>query len=525
MKNGILLDKEVLGLFSETEDIESVKFIIESVRTYTNQKILTKNFFRENKDKVGEFFLKLPEESQKKFNNLKIKLGLTIEISKEDSKDFVYENEDRIILSKKEIKKNPELNEIKKRRVKILSNDIPIPKKLEVKDFVFHFRERFSKMRNILQEHSGLKNLTSINKISGTRSGFSLIGIVYSKVLTHNKNLLLEIEDLTGKIKVLISKDKKELFKKAEDIPLDSVIGFSGSGNREIFFVNEFFLPNSILPERKKSLNDEGVLFLGDLHIGSKLFMEENFLKFIDYLNGKLPNTPESSKIKYLFIVGDLISGIGNYPNQQRDLKISELEEQFIRAAELLGKIRKDINIIISPGNHDCVRLMEPQPCLDKKYAWPLYELENVFITNNPSLVNISAKKDFNGFNIMLYHGVSYHYFCNEISSLIKQKAVHAPEIVMKYLLQYRHLAPSHGSMQYFPFEKDSHFIEKIPDILVSGHLHKSGISYHNNILVISTSTWEGFTDYMEKVGSKPDFCKVPMFNLKTRKVKILDFE
>ena len=67
--------------------------------------------------------------------------------------------------------------------------------------------------------------------------------------------------------------------------------------------------------------------------------------------------------------------------------------------------------------------------------------------------------------------------------------------------------------------------IRKTPDIFVSGHTHKSGISYYNNILVISVSSWESFTDYQEKMGAEPDFCKVPMFNLKTRQIKILDFE
>ena len=37
--------------------------------------------------------------------------------------------------------------------------------------------------------------------------------------------------------------------------------------------------------ERKKSPEDEIALFIGDIHIGSKLFLEDNFLKLIDYIN------------------------------------------------------------------------------------------------------------------------------------------------------------------------------------------------------------------------------------------------
>ena len=67
--------------------------------------------------------------------------------------------------------------------------------------------------------------------------------------------------------------------------------------------------------------------------------------------------------------------------------------------------------------------------------------------------------------------------------------------------------------------------MREIPDIIVFGHTHKSGVSYKDNILYVSVSTWEGMTGYQEKLGNEPDYCKVPMLNLKTRAVKILDFE
>ena len=108
---------------------------------------------------------------------------------------------------------------------------------------------------------------------------------------------------------------------------------------------------------------------------------------------------------------------------------------------------------------------------------------------------------------------------------MIKEKAQHAPEKIAKYLLKLRHLAPTHSSTQYFPSEKDALLIENVPDILAVAHFHKSAVSYHNNILIISVSSWESMTPYEVKLGAQPDFCKVPMLNLKTREVKILDFE
>jgi DNA polymerase II small subunit len=220
-----------------------------------------------------------------------------------------------------------------------------------------------------------------------------------------------------------------------------------------------------------------------------------------------------------------LVTGVGNYPNQEKDLAITDLEEQNIRMTELLKKIRKDIQIIICPGNHEGVRLMEPQPLFDEKYAWPLYEMENVTLVENPSLINIGANENFSGFNILMYHGFSYPFYANAVPRLLKMKAMNAPDEIMKYLLKNRHLAPTHNSVQSFPHEKDGHIIRNAPDIFFSGHTHKSAVSYYNNILVISGSSWEGKTDYQEKFGNQPDHCKVPLFNLKTRAIKILDFE
>jgi len=543
VEKGFLLDEEVLKLLSETGDLESAKLVIESVKNVTQKRIITREIFQD-KERAHNVFSSLPEQNQKKLEKLKIKLGLKIEISKEivssvqeKPKEDLKEEKNKIAdvntnphsdLHKNKIKDfdtNPHSDLHREANVKVLSRYLYDGKKLSVLDFVNYYRNRFSEIRNFLQESPQLNNLVSIGKIYGSRQGASLIGIVSSKRVTKNKNLLFEIEDFTGKIKVIVNQNKKEIYEKAEEIALDSIVGFKGSGNREIFFVNDVVFPDATIPERKKSNVEEYALFIGDLHFGSKLFLEESFLKFIDYLNGKIPNTPEVENIKYLFIIGDVVTGVGNYPNQERDLKIVDLEEQFIALANLLGKIRKDIKIIISPGNHDGVRLMEPQPFLDEKYAWPLYDLENVILTTNPSYVNIGANDSFIGFDVLTYHGFSFPYYANNVPSLMMKKAMNSPDLIMKYLLRNRHLAPTHASAQFFPSEEDNLVIKKIPDIFVSAHTHKSAVSYHNNILIISISCWEAMTPYQEKFGNDPDHCKVPMLNLKTREVKILDFE
>jgi len=515
LERGLLLDRDVLNLFNETNDEESVKLIIQRMKESTNQKIITKSLFNQNKEKVFQILSTLPKENQQQLEGLKIKLGLSIEILREISKS---ENQEK---GEKQIENQDPIE-----GVKVLSSILKKTKKIEVADFTKHFRNRVSEMKMILQENSSLKNLVSINKLSNTRQSASIIGIVSGKTITKNKNIIFEVEDLTGTIKVLVSPNNAAIFEKADEVCLDSVLGFSGFGSREIIFCSQIVFPESSLPERKHSPYDENVLFLGDLHYGSKLFLKEGFDKFIHYINGKVPNTPETEKIKYLFLVGDLIAGVGNYPSQEKDLEIKDIEEQFIGVSQLLSKIRKDIKIIISPGNHDAVRLMEPQPLLNERFAWSLYNLKNVIMTGNPASVNIGAKKDFSGFDVLTYHGFSFPYYANTVPKLIKAgKAMNTPDKIMTYLLQNRHLAPSHTSVQHYPSEEDALMIKKIPDIFLSGHTHKSAVSYYNNILMVSSSSWEAMTARQEKMGNEPDFCKVPMFNLKTRTIKMLDFE
>ena len=502
-ERNVLLDSFLSKIFLGLKNKESLKYFLEKIKKNLGKKFISKSLIENNKEKISIYVNEISLIQQEDSNFLKNSFNL----------------------EEKSLERKKEIYELSPPKVKILSSYNLEGKKLEVKDFITYFRNRYEDLKNHIQDKKGLDNLISIGKLSDEKQKFSIIGMVINKKISKNKNMILEVEDLTSKMKIIINCEKEELIKECEDIALDSVIGFSGFGNREIMFVNEIIFPDTLLNERKNSYVEEYALFIGDLHFGSKNFLEKDFLKFIDFLNDLENKTFEVGKIKYLVIVGDLVTGVGNYPDQEKDLKMLDLEQQFQKLAILFSKVRKDIQIIISPGNHDGVRLIEPQPLLDEKYAWPLYELSNITLVTNPCIINIGERGDFSGFDILLYHGFSFPYYANNIPKLMFEKTMNEPEKIMKYLLKNRHLAPTHGSNQYFPLEKDGLLIRKSPDIFVSGHTHKSGVSYYNNVLLISSSSWEGITPYQEKFGNEPDHCKVPVFNLKTRAIKILDFE
>jgi DNA polymerase II small subunit len=411
--------------------------------------------------------------------------------------------------------------------VKIISSPVLASQKLEVKDFTKHFRNRYVFLKNILQQRTELENLTSIDKISNNHKNFSLIGIVTDKSITKNKNVILEVEDLTGKAKLLINQNKEETFKKSKEIMLDDVVGFKCSGNRDFLFVNDLFYPDSFLKEKHRTNEEVYAIFISDIHVGSGNFLQDNFERFLSWLNGEGCNENQKEilkKIRYMFVVGDTIDGVGIYPGQEKDLKIKDIKEQYARLAEYYDRVPKHISIIQCAGQHDAVRVAEPQPPVGEDFAEPLLKIKNLHLVSNPSMIEIAGNEK-PGIKVLIYHGASMHPIENEIEDLRLQRASFFPTKIVKHLLLRRHLAPSHGAMVYIPDKnEDSMLIREVPDVMVTADLHRTDVDKYNEIMLISCSCWQSMTAFEEKVGNKPDPCKVPVLNLKTFAIKILDF-
>ncbi|MDO8555977.1 MAG: hypothetical protein Q7R96_02275 [Nanoarchaeota archaeon] len=406
-------------------------------------------------------------------------------------------------------------------------------KKREASDFSTHLRNRYQGLRKLLSGRTELQEgLTSINKLKNKeeREITSIIGIVYDKRTTKNGHMELWLEDITGSIKVLITKDRREAFERAKDIALDEVVGVKGTMGKNVIFANTVLYPD--IPKDhplKKGPEDIYAAFISDIHVGSKKFLEKEFLNFINWINGNGP-TPEdkikANKIKYLFVVGDMIDGVGVYPGQETELAIPDIVKQYERAAELFGMIRKDLKIIIIPGQHDAIRNSEPQPPISKDYAPRFFDYPNILLVGNPTFLNIGATKEFEGITVLMYHGASFHYFIDNIDSLRLGKARDHPDILMKFLLQKRHLAVSHAATVYVPsINEDPMIIDPVPDIFCCGDMHRSAIATYNNVQTINGSCWQAKTNFQEKTGNNPDFCRVPIINLQTRAIEILKFD
>jgi len=412
----------------------------------------------------------------------------------------------------------------------IFSYDEP-PCNRAATDFIQYFNNRYNSIEKILKQRQELRNIISINRLlsKSDREQVSIISLVRDKKTTKNGNYILTVEDQTGYINVLVNKNKPNLFKIAKDIVLDDIIGIVGVNGNNILFANNLLFPDiPMMKEMKKAEDEVYALFLSDFHLGSKNFLEDDFNRFLRWINCDLGSEEQrqiASKVKYIFLLGDLVDGCGVYPGQEKELEINDIKDQYKICAQFLSKIPTAIKLIICPGNHDATRLAEPQLPIYRDFAEPLYNLPNAIMLSNPAIVNIHSSKNFPGFDVLIYHGYSFDFYFAEVESIRNNGGYDRADLLMKFLLQKRHLAPSYTSTLYVPDRKtDPLVIDKVPDFFVSGHIHKVAVANYKGVTLISGSCWQSKTAYQEKMGHNPEPSRVPIVNLQTRHIKILKF-
>ena len=403
------------------------------------------------------------------------------------------------------------------------------PKKVEPKDFTQHYRERFKFLRNTLFNRPEAASTTSINQAKKSfEKNVTIIAMVNDVTRLPTGTMLVSVEDLTDQLQIIISGKKPELIEKLQFLTLDEVLIFKGSIVNEKMFLSDIIWPD--VPQRKEEYSPEDVyaVFSGDIHIGSKQFLPKQFSTFIDWLSGKVGNERQreiAKKTKYFYIPGDLADGIGIYPSQEKELNIKDLRGQYDELSKYLEKIPDDKHIIICPGNHDTmVRLEEPQPKM-YEYAEKIAELPNVTMVTNPSYTNIHSSDNYSGQDVLMYHGYSFDNLIDQVEGLRLSGGYESADEIHKFLLKRRHLSPTHNLNLTLPIKKDPMVIDKIPDIMVTGHIHKAKIGAYKSTISISGSCWQSITPFQEKMGHKPDPGMIPITNLKTRKSKMLSFK
>jgi len=376
-----------------------------------------------------------------------------------------------------------------------------------VKGYNALFSSRFNKLKKIISDRPESRMLKSlaVAKSAKIEDDMYVCGLVTVKNSERNITKLI-LEDSSSSFEGIIFDE--ELRKTADTLLIDQfVMARISSGKNSGYIIKDLIFPD--IPEQatNKSETEAYAVFLSDLHIGSKYFMEEEFTDFISWLSSP---DPVARKIRFVLIGGDILDGVGIYPNQNKELVCQTIEKQLEKVEELLDKIPKNIQIIIMPGNHDPGRRALPQPAIPKKYNSNLWEKENVVMVGNPAMISL------NGVKVLMFHGQSIDDIVKTTPGLSYNK----PTDVMKHLLKGRHLSPIYGSQTPIaPEMEDLLVIEEIPDIFHVGHVHKAQLDMYKGILLVNSGSWQKQTPFQASVGMTPNPGIALMVNLKTFQV------
>lgn len=409
-----------------------------------------------------------------------------------------------------------------------------------VEGYASLFRSRYEKSLKILSLRQDSKKVKKIeiikqlfnqskinyNSMSKELSNNSLFvaGLIMNKDIKNN-NYDITIDDQTGLLTATTYND--ELKKQISMLTVDQMvmIEFENNLQRKKNTIKNLFSLD--IPDRipNKSKSEIFSILISDLHIGSKFFMEKEFQNFLEWLNGKKEgeegegegenNDDIISKIKYICICGDLIDGIGIFPNQDKELLEKDSFSQMDHAISILSKIPKHMKVFLIPGNHDLGRRALPQPAIPKKYAEKLYSLDNVTMLGNPCMINME------GIKILMFHGQSLDDIIASIPGLSYSK----PAEAMKVLLKSRHLSPIYGQRTPIaPEKEDMMIIEEVPDVLHSGHVHVIDVDSYKGTLLVNSGAWQSQTPFQQTMGITPTPGIAIAINLSNLKPYKVDF-
>jgi DNA polymerase II small subunit len=371
------------------------------------------------------------------------------------------------------------------------------------------FRDRYQRLFSIVRERMDTKSSASVSSTKSLAPGKKVkVAGLLSDRSSKRGVVELRVDDPTGTLKVVCQEGPAE--KAALEAPLDSMVVVEVSKAKSgQLFTNSVVLPD--VPGRRVVSSSHRVyaVLLSDVHVGSRMFLADDFSRFLRWLNGDLGDKDLVSRIKYLVIAGDLVDGVGVYPGQEFQLSERDPKKQYELAAQLLKQVPGHIQIVISPGNHDAVRQALPQPAVAVDMAESLYAMDNVRWVGDPAYIKL------HGVTILVYHGKSL----DDVIATTPNLAYDRPTDAMKLLLRARHLAPTYGKRTALaPELRDYMVVDQVPDVFHVGHVHTYGELSYRGTLLVNSGTWQAQTQFQSNMGMEPTPSIVPVLDLSTLK-------
>ncbi len=383
-----------------------------------------------------------------------------------------------------------------------------------VAEFVKMFQNRFESLAALFRSRPGFSpRPISVLKNSSQRD-VELVGMVSEKWTSKNGHITFRIEDTESECIALALKDRSPVFGQAKRIMLDEVVGIrGGKGQGNLIIIKELLQPD--LPQQPlKTISEPlATCVISDIHVGSKLFLEGAFQKFLNWLNGKEGLDQEkqlAGQVKYLYICGDNVDGIGVYPEQHKNLLIQNIDRQYAILEELLLQVPEYVEIAMIPGQHDAVRWADPQPAIPKRFFSQISKFKNFHLLPSPGWTQME------GLNVVQYHGASLHELYGTVEGLSMEK----PELAMVEILKRRSFLTNFGGKQPFaPEKKDFLVIRETPDLYLGGDMHHFGYANYRGCTALNGACFQSQTDFEQKMGHIPTPGVAAVINLQTRNV------
>jgi DNA polymerase II small subunit len=382
----------------------------------------------------------------------------------------------------------------------------------EYDDFVRTFRDRYDRLSGQLRGRVNRRPAGSVQEMPGG-SEAAVVGLVNDVRSTKGGHWLVELEDPTGVFPCLVMKDR-EFTDAVDELLFDECVAVEGTlaDDGGILFVDAIHFPD-VPRTYRPSTADRHVqaALISDVHVGSQEFVADAWHRFADWLH-----TEEAEAVEYLLIAGDMVEGVGVYPDQDEELDVVDIYDQYRTFSEYLKEVPGDMEIVMIPGNHDAVRLAEPQPGFDEELR-DIMTAHDARIHGNPSTVTVE------GVSILMYHGVSLD---EVIAELPADKASYdEPHKAMYQLLKKRHVAPQYGGhLRLAPEERDYLVIDDVPDVFHTGHVHKLGWGKYHNVLAVNSGCWQAQTAFQKSVNIDPDVAHAPVLDLDTLEMTVRKF-
>jgi len=378
----------------------------------------------------------------------------------------------------------------------------------KINDFANYFRNRYHALRKIIEKRSDFGVAMNIERAITLGRNVNIIGIVYGMKETKNGHTILTVEDDTATCSVLISKDSPLA---GETFVYDEVIGISGKSSMrgDLFIAEEIFRPDVGNHRWMPSDSTSSIGFLSDVHIGSSTFLKSEWDRMVSWVKAE----GDALGLDYIVFPGDVVDGIGVFPGQEEELNINDIFQQYDTFAEYIKELPDHIKMVVQPGNHDAVRLAEPQPALNTMFTKAFDS--NVMQCGNPIHLDVEGRV------VASYHGKSLDEWINAVRSLTYDD----PLNTMEEMLKRRHLSPIYGGKTALaPEKKDYLVIERVPDIFVSGHVHGADHRPYKDIRMINASAWQSQTSFQKMHNFNPKPAIMPLVHLGTGECIMKDF-